>query len=292
MRLFLFAVVGLVSVGCGPSLRFGNSLSETGASREESRPVEISQPVVNVHNHMDLTPIKELVLELRKETPEARPDVLPDAQHYERTPMDRKPEPFPEPKRGDEPVPAPAVEEPATPFFPPEEGPSKLDKLTDVVEKLAETVAQDIEARKSERTVKTVAKSEQPKAGYTGAVIWSLPNCPPGDLLKAHLRGRGWNVLDTENNHFWVRPSRGYPCPTVEYFSDGKSLGTITGYGGTQAELDAIDARHPLRTPPRNVPAMVLPKSAMSVGDQWGEFDPQPFGPAANCAGSRRGEDD
>lgn len=303
MKVSLLAIVGLVSVGCGRDFAAG-VVERVGAA--ERAPVEAVQPVVNVHNHIDLSPIAAMVERMEKartsdladgakpfvrDEPEAKPDPVPEVQPS-RTPMPRQPEPEPVPTKLREPEPAPPVGDGTeTPFRPLDDSPSKIDRLADAVDVLRQTVAADIEARKEERTVKqslTVTKTEPPKStGYTGAVIWTVANCPPCELLKSHLRGAGWTVSDAQHPHFWVRPSQGQSGPTVTYFANGERIGEVVGYGGTQAELSSIASRHPLITPPRQVPALVQP---VKVGDEW-QPDQQP-GPGPNCSqpafGARR----
>lgn len=273
-RSICLMVLSLVPVGCSlPGIGTFDPAAKAAAE----------PPVVNVH--VDMSPVADKLdalvakLDARLAVPdttpdakpfvreEAKPEVVPEMP-LDRTPMPRQPDPEPVPRR--EPSPAPPVE---TPFVPQDD---RVERLAEAVDALRQTVADDIAARREERTVKqslTVPKSDA--QGYTGAVIWTVANCPPCELLKSHLRGAGWTVSDAQHPHFWIRPSQGQSGPTVTYFANGERIGEVVGYGGTQAELSAIVNRHPLVTSPRHVPALVQP---VKSGDEWGP-DPSP-----NCS--------
>lgn len=299
-RFVCLLCLGLVSVGCGP-LRIGvfdpPSKGDAGAVAEAMEPLGskldslVSKLDAQATTTGSVLAKLDAKLDERLPVPEAKPDVKPDAQQFQRHQPSREPEPLPTEMpalvRHKEPQPAPPVVE--TPFRPLPEpvADDRLDKLAAAVDSLRETLVSDLEERKAERVAakaKPVARAAEP-AGFTGAVIWTLPACPPGDQLKAHLRGAGWRVESGQNPHFWERPSQGQSCPAVEYFAGGKSLGTVVGYGGTQAELSAIVTRHPLVTSPRHVPALVQPGVAREAWDDPGP-GPAPFDPGPSCAQS------
>jgi len=266
VRTSLLTIVGLLAasaVGCGGPVGIA-------AAKVRDAVEPPPAPIVNVDMAGVEAKFDALMVKLDA-IAEARPEAAVEPG-FRRADIDREPEPVEDPSR--EPHPAPPAE---TPFVPVDDTPFKLDQLTAAVDALRQTVADDIAARREERTVKqslTVPKASEPK-GYTGAVLWSWTGqrCAPCEALKGALRAAGWTVSDEQNTHFWVKYDDQREAPEVVYFRDGVEVGRIKGYGHTLTELNRIVRAHPLLT---------AAAGAAPRGEAW-DVDPEP---APNCAGS------
>lgn len=92
---------------------------------------------------------------------------------------------------------------------------------------------------------------------WTGAVVYHADYCKPCGRLIRDLKLRaasGWKTGTGSDVHFKLvdlkdRPSNAAPrielLPTIIYYQLGKEVARVVGYGGTEAELDAILEKHP-----------------------------------------------
>lgn len=107
----------------------------------------------------------------------------------------------------------------------------------------------------SQSTLKPV-QEEQPRGGFTGALVFVKSDCPPCHNLVTDLQflaeNHGWTIADAalierpaESRTDWIiSAGPGAPVyPLIEFYKDGSLVGESRGYS---LAVDFADRREPL----------------------------------------------